>query len=65
MNYPQFQPGQKVRNMQGKELTVLYQDGCYVQVIEETIGHYHPTKLFAVEQEPSNSWNDPTWRDGV
>lgn len=44
--YQIFQPGQKVRNLFGKTLTVLFQDGCYVKVVEDTLGHYHPSKLF-------------------
>jgi hypothetical protein len=63
-NYLQFKPGQKVRNRFGKILTVRFQEGCVVHVEEEP-GHYHPAKLFAIHNVPSNSWNDPTWRDGV
>jgi hypothetical protein len=43
--YPQFKVGQKVRNLFGETLTVIFQDGCYVKVLEQ-FGHYHPTKLF-------------------
>jgi hypothetical protein len=44
----EFTPGQKVRNQYGKTLTVICQDGCQVFVVEMTMGHYHPSKLWAI-----------------
>jgi hypothetical protein len=49
MEYAQFKPGQKVHNLYGETLTVLFQDGCYVKVVEELLGHYHPSKLFPID----------------
>jgi hypothetical protein len=62
--YQQFKIGQKVRNQFGETLTVHFQDGCVVHV-EEELGHYHPANLFPFEEGNTNTWNDPTWRDGV
>lgn len=48
--YRQFTKGQKVRNQYGETLTVLSQDGCMVFVVEDCMGHYHPTKLYPVSK---------------
>ena len=45
-SYPQFKPHQKVTSNFGDRLTVLFQRGCQVFVVEEPYGHYHPTKIF-------------------
>ena len=50
VEYKQFQPGQKVRNQYGETRTVSSQIGCQVFVEEECNGHYHPSKLFPVDE---------------
>lgn len=50
MEYTQFQPGQKVRTQRGEIRTASSQLGCQVFVEEECNGHYHPSKLFPIEQ---------------
>lgn len=59
MDYPQFQPGQKVANQFGKVLTVLHQRGCQVFVAEECNSHYHPTKLHPIKQPSTPSIATP------
>lgn len=44
-----FTPGQRVRSIYGERLTVLFQQGCQVFVIEYPNRWFHPSKLFAVE----------------
>lgn len=56
MEYEQFQPGQKVRTQRGEIRTVSSQLGCQVFVEEECSGHYHPSKLFPIEQ-PTTTHN--------
>jgi hypothetical protein len=53
MEYAQFKPGQKVRNQYGQTQTVLFQRGVQVWVVEETLGWYHPAKLWPVEEPPA------------
>lgn len=43
-----FRPGQKVRTVFGEIRTVLFQDGCRVEVEEECGAWYHPSKLLPV-----------------
>lgn len=57
MEYQQFQPGQKVSNQFGEMLTVLKQEGCWVFVEEKCNGHYHPSKLFPIEQPATAQTN--------
>ena len=47
-DYPQFRPGQRVRDIYGQPQVVRWQDGCQVWV-EGRGGWFHPTKLFAVD----------------
>ena len=66
MKYPQFKPGQKVHNLYGQTLTVLFQDGCYVKVAEELLGHYHPSKLFPIGgPELENEGKEPELPPGT
>ena len=53
--YPQFKPNQKVRSIFGERLTVLYQRGCQVFVVEKPNTHYHPTKVFPDDQVKDTS----------
>ena len=48
MTYKTFKPGQKVRTVYGQTRTVSRQVGCMVFVTEECMGHYHPSKLWAI-----------------
>lgn len=50
VEYQQFNQGQKVRNQFGEIRTVLRQIGYQVFVEEECNGHYHPSKLFSIEE---------------
>lgn len=45
--HPQFEPGQKVRDVFGKVHVVAEQVGCAVFV--EGGGWFHPTKVFPVD----------------
>ena len=51
MEYQQLQIGQKVTNSLGEVLTVTSQRGCQVHVEEKAYGHYHPSKLFPVDDK--------------
>jgi hypothetical protein len=48
--YPEFSEGEEVRNQFGDTLTVLFQRGCQVFVMEDTLAHYHPTKLYRAKR---------------
>ena len=53
--YREFRPGQTVRTIYGQLRTVIEQIGCQVFVVEEH-GHYHPEKLFPVDQFDPVKW---------
>ena len=47
-SYPEFRPGQRVRDIYGVEHTVLRQEGCQV-FMRERSGWWHPTKVWPVD----------------
>jgi hypothetical protein len=48
IDYPNFEKGQKVRDLYGDVFTVLYQNGCMVFVEELSNSWFHPTKIHVI-----------------
>jgi hypothetical protein len=49
--YNQFEPGQKVKDREGKEHVVARQDGVKVFMQGHSYGHFHPNNLTLVESK--------------